>query len=116
MTEAFGDGVTTTKVNSDVDTRSVICENNDHGLGVEIQNIVHTHPVPVEGLNGLRVVDYDIGENLAVALTEDGRVWWWGLRLVWSPRPLELATKAKVTRVVCGKDGFGVLTGKSCNS
>lgn len=81
-----------------------------HHIGIEILDIDHTHPKKVEGFGGAKVVDYALGENISVALTEDGKLWWWGLRLVWSPKEFNIPTKSKAVRVSASKDGFGVLT------
>lgn len=60
-----------------------------------------------------KVVDYDLGENTLLILTDKNEVFWSGLELAYKPVKFDLPENEKVVKIVASKDSFAVYTDKN---
>jgi len=70
-------------------------------------------PVNLDKLNGAKVVDWDIGLNTMVLLTENNEVYFSGLDIVYMPvhwSNLNINGKLKIKKVVATQDSFAAVT------
>ncbi|KRX03451.1 Regulator of chromosome condensation 1/beta-lactamase-inhibitor protein II [Pseudocohnilembus persalinus] len=92
-------------------------KNNQGSLGIR-QNLGHrtddvaTLPTKVANqyFKDHSIVDFSVGENSLVILTDNNEVYWSGLDLAFKPIRWEIPTDKKIKQVVASKDSFAALT------
>lgn len=92
-------------------------ENLEGQLGTR-ENLGHTNdahldiPTPVfsKHLPSSRIVDFDIGSNTLVFLTESNEVFWAGLGIAFKPLRLNVPKNKKIKLIAAGKDSVVAVT------
>jgi len=69
-------------------------------VGIEINHDID-HPTKINDVNlqSKKVVDFDLGEDISVILTDDGQAYWSGLKLALEPEQIILPQGVKAKRV-----------------
>jgi alpha-tubulin suppressor-like RCC1 family protein len=81
-------------------------------MGVEYIHDEITAPTKIDesNLKGKNIVDFDLGQDISVILTDSNEVYWAGLKLVYAPEKVNFPTDKKIKSVTAASPSVVALT------
>lgn len=81
-------------------------------MGVEYVYDEVTHPTPINDVNlkGKKIVDFDLGHEISVILTDSNEVFWSGLKLVYTPTKVSFPTDKVIKSVAATSPSVVAIT------
>lgn len=80
-------------------------------MGVELYDIID-HPTKINDANikGKKIIDFDLGNDISVILTENNEVYWAGLKLVYEPQRVDFPEGLNIKKVAVTNPSISVIT------
>lgn len=80
-------------------------------MGVEYFKVIE-HPTKIDDANlkGKKIVDFDCGEEISAILTDDGEVYWSGLKLVYQPQKADFPEGLKIKKIAIANPAILAIT------
>ena len=81
-------------------------------MGVEMyESVIFPQKIEQKYHGYQKVIDFEVGEDTVVVVTEDEKVYWAGMKINYELKLMPLETEAKVVKVVAAHRTVFVLTG-----